>query len=72
MSKSESLSFSTGGEEDSVVDLTSNKYAGIELNMLVFLFIQHCPIQVLWAKQLGGVTWDLASPSKGMIFKYLV
>ena len=29
MSKSESLSFSTGGEEDSVVDLTSNKYAGI-------------------------------------------
>lgn len=28
MSKSESLSFSTGEEENTVVDLTSNKYAG--------------------------------------------
>lgn len=28
MSKSESLSFSTGDEDHSVVDLTSNKYAG--------------------------------------------
>lgn len=28
MSKSDSLSFSTGQENDSVVDLTSNKYAG--------------------------------------------
>lgn len=29
MSKSESLSFSTGDNEHSVVDLTSNKYAGM-------------------------------------------
>lgn len=29
MSKSEGLSFSTGDEDHSVVDLTSNKYAGI-------------------------------------------
>jgi len=29
MNKSESLSFSTGNEDHSVVDLTSNKYAGI-------------------------------------------
>lgn len=28
MSSSQSLSFSTGNEDDSVVDLTSNKYAG--------------------------------------------
>lgn len=28
MSKSESISFSTGEEDDSAVDLTSNKYAG--------------------------------------------
>lgn len=28
MSKSECISFSTGQEDDSVVDLTSNKYAG--------------------------------------------
>lgn len=34
MNKSESISFSTGEEDDSVVDLTSNKYAG---KILVFL-----------------------------------
>lgn len=28
MNRSESLSFSTGNEDNSVVDLTSNKYAG--------------------------------------------
>ena len=32
MSKSDSLSFSTGQEDDSVVDLTSNKYAGKHLD----------------------------------------
>lgn len=31
MSRSESLSFNTGNEEHSVVDLTSNKYAGNHL-----------------------------------------
>ena len=35
MTKSGSLSFSTGKEDESVVDLTSNKYAG---NRLI-----HCP-----------------------------
>lgn len=34
MCKSESISFSIGEEDDTVVDLTSNKYAG---NILVFL-----------------------------------
>lgn len=32
MSRSESLSFNTGNEEHSVVDLTSNKYAGTHLS----------------------------------------
>lgn len=30
MDRSDTLSFSTGGEDDSVVDLTSNKYAGMQ------------------------------------------
>lgn len=34
MSKSESISFSTGEEDDSVVDLTSNKYAGEYIALL--------------------------------------
>lgn len=33
MSKSDSLSFSIGDEDHSVVDLTSNKYAGNYVNM---------------------------------------
>lgn len=36
MSKSESLSFSTGEEDNEVVDLTANKYAGDYLNSEIF------------------------------------
>ncbi|KAK6937063.1 Protein adenylyltransferase SelO [Dillenia turbinata] len=43
MSKSESLSFSIGEEEHSVVDLTSNKYAGVYVrNLCLYVVKQGC------------------------------
>ncbi|PNY16287.1 UPF0061 protein azo1574, partial [Trifolium pratense] len=65
MSKSESLSFSTGDEDHSVVDLTSNKYADLEGHSAVVLTMLKS--YTIGQLQHGSATLDERWPENGLI-----
>ncbi|GFY98965.1 hypothetical protein Acr_13g0003660 [Actinidia rufa] len=66
MSKSESLSFSTGKEDNSLVDLTSNKYAGL---IVTPAFVVRWII-LAWAVEVAERTASLVSRWQGVGFTH--